>query len=112
MSTYYRIQKGGQAGVDQLLDPENWWSMQMDGQTMVEGGVSAMDSIEELAEYIANSGIEFGDDPYLVEMEAIEADDDDDDANLGVCLVQPQEIITAAPVPDSFHELINTHLDD
>lgn len=109
---YYRIQKGGQAGVDQLLAPENWFSITMDGQSVVEGGVSAMDSEEELAEYLATSGVEFGDDPYLVEMEADVAEGvEDEDAVMGVSLVCPAEIISAVPVPDYFHEMIGACLE-
>ena len=101
--TYYRIHSGDRdhAGI---CDKAQWESRQYGTERFIEDtetgelvediryGVSACESIEDLASYVAQSGIEVSD-PVIVAFEADLADDEDHDADLGAVLTFPRRII-------------------
>ena len=73
----------------------------------VRNGLSACDSREELAAYLAQTGIEFREDWQLVEFEGdINWEEDDLDADKGVSLVFPTKIISTEVIGDGFMDEI------
>lgn len=74
-------------------------------------GVSVCDSVEELATYLAQTGIPFEDSWVLVEVAGPMSDEDDEDAHLGCSLILPTEIISVSPLTDDFFEMINAAYD-
>lgn len=121
---YYRIQNADRDWND-LLKPENWQSSMYGGGAWktdpetgedvedVRNGVSAMESIDQLAEYLAHSGVEF--DPnnsVIVEMGGDVAEDEDHDADKGAVLIEPNKILQVQRTPDSFFDLIDKHMEE
>ena len=107
----YRIQQP-EHSVGLLLDPETQYSRPWNRrEDLIRKGVSACETVEELAEYFAQSGVALAADCYLVAMECEWADDKDIDADLGAILVIPTAIISADLVPDSFFEAVNAAYD-
>lgn len=124
MHSYYRVQSATRTATD-LLDPEtSWTSHHQGGERYITDpatgeeiadtrcGVSACRSVEDLAQYLAQSGIEWDAEMVLVEMEADLADDDDHDAELGAVLVWPTAVLSATPLDDAFYALVASHLED
>lgn len=60
-------------------------------------GKSVCDTPEELADYLATSGVQFTGDWVLVELDGDYSEDDDEDADLGVTLIHPTKIIQVTP---------------
>lgn len=101
--SFYRIHSANRDHAA-ICDPAHWesagmgdgyWKLDPETGEMVEDirhGVSACESIDELAAYLATAGIP-ADDPVLVEFEADYADDDDHDAAQGAVLTLPIRII-------------------
>ena len=106
----YRIQQP-EHPLSLLLDPETQLSTNWCDDTDVRSGVSACQSVEDLAAYFAQVGIALTADCLLVAMECEWADDDDMDEALGAVLVIPTAIISAEQVPDSFFELVSDAYD-
>lgn len=92
-TTYYRLHDENRDH-EAICDEANWESRRYgnDPTEDVRHGVSACESIEELAQYMATHGIECGR-PVLVVYEGDEADEEDHDAADGAVLTWPQRII-------------------
>lgn len=116
-SRYFRIQPADR-DTAALLDPARWNSRNHGGEKYIDGpngeeiedvrhGVSVCESVEELATYIAQSGVPVADQAVIVELEADLADDEDHDAHLGARLVHPTAIIGTTVVGDEFYDLVN-----
>lgn len=107
--TYYRIQAADR-DVTALLDTEQQVSISYVDDT-VRAGVSVCDSVEELATYLAQSGMPWDETYVLVEVEATWSVDTDEDAHLGARLVHPTTIVSVAPLTDDFHDLVGAAFD-
>ncbi|VEI04091.1 Uncharacterised protein [Acidipropionibacterium jensenii] len=120
--TYYRIHAGDRdhAGI---CDKSQWDSREIGGGRWVEDpetgelvedvryGVSACESIEDLAAYVAQTGVG-GDNPVIVEFEAELADDDDHDADLGAVLTWPTRIVGVYDEGDATYDAFDQLLDE
>lgn len=89
-----------------LLNPEHQVSISYCNAEDVRHGVSVCDSIEELATYLAGSGIEWTFESVVVELDGYDADEDDQDAHLGARLIIPTEIVSVTPITDELLDLI------
>lgn len=106
MTTSYRIQSADR-DPNLLLDPAEqisvaWWT------ESVRRGVSVCRSREDLATYIAQSGIPWDATWVLVELEGYASDDQDEDAQ---CpgrpeLIHPTRIVSVTPIADDFEDEI------
>lgn len=104
----YRIQQANHP-TEWLLDPERQFSTAWGVEDDVRVGISACESVEALAGYLAQVGIPFGLDSRIVEMECGWAEEDDVDAELGAILVIPTRIISETLVAD--HDEFDAALD-
>ncbi|GIG27277.1 MULTISPECIES: hypothetical protein [Cellulomonas] len=99
-ASYYRIQEACRP-VAQLLDAEYQTSLSYCTGTE-RSGVSACRSVEDLATYLAISGMPWDPETFvLVEVDADLADVEDEDHDLGARLVIPTKIIAVTPVMDT-----------
>lgn len=106
MSTsYYRIQSADRDATT-LLDPEQQWSMSYRPGGDVRHGVSVCESIEDLADYLAHSGVTFEWDWNLVEVTGPLSDERDEDHDLGARLILPDTIVSVEPMTDRLADLI------
>lgn len=111
-TTYFRIQTADR-DVAELLNPElqvsgNWNNLESYTRT----GVSVCESREDLATYLAQSGIPFGSGEWvIVEVGGHLSDDDPCDAEYGEILIHPTEIVSVSPMDDEFFELIGAAYD-
>lgn len=106
MSTsYYRIQSADR-DVQDLLDPELQISISYVDDTE-RAGVSVCDSLEDLAQYLAASGLPFDTDYVVVEVEGTCSADEDEDAHLGARLVHPTAIVAVEPITARLLDLID-----
>lgn len=87
---------------DMMMDPENQISVNHSNELDVRTGLSACESREELAQYLAQAGIEFRDDWTLVEFEGTYATEEDSDAHLGAVLTHPTRIVATETAGDAF----------
>ena len=111
MSTkYYRIQQP-EHPVELLLDPETQLSTNWCDADDIRHGVSVCDSIESLAEYFAQAGINLSDDCSIVTLTGNWSDEDDADGELGALLIIPTEVLDVTPVSDDFYELVGAAYD-
>lgn len=104
--SYFRIQHPNRADITQ---PENQTSSSwndMGDDDRIRHGISVMDSREELAEYIAQTGIQWDETWELIECAGPTSDDQDEDAHLGARLIHPTTIIAVEPIDESFMEEI------
>lgn len=104
--SFYRVQPATfdpQAMVD---DTEYQFSLNWADDTDVRAGVSVCASREDLATYLAQTGIPFADEWNLVEVDGYSAGEDDCDAHLGALLIIPTCIISTEPVSAGFGEQI------
>lgn len=110
--TYYRIQTADR-DVKDLLDPENQTSGHWSNiESMDRPGVSVCAAREDLAAYLAGAGIPFGAGEWvLVELRGDRSGVADYDAQFGVLLVHPTEIVNVGPLDDEFYALINAAYD-
>lgn len=102
MSTYYRIQTTDRPNI---LDPQyqtssSWNDLGDDDR--IRTGVSVCDSREELAEYLAQTGIQWDGSWELLEVEGHDSGDTDEDARL----IIPTAITSREVVGDGFDEEI------
>ena len=95
-TSYYRIQSAGR-DPQALLDPAQQTSVSYCDDTE-RHGVSVCDSIDELAAYLAQSGLPFDTDYVMVEVEGSWSEDTDEDAHLGARLVIPTAILSVEPI--------------
>ena len=100
--SFYRIQTTDRPNI---LDPEyqtssSWNDLGDDDR--IRHGVSVCDSREELAEYLAQTGIPFDGSWELLEVEGYDSEDEDEDAHLGARLIIPTEIVSRELVGDGF----------
>lgn len=110
-TSYYRIQNADR-DAQALLDPEQQWSYSYNGQDEdTRHGISACDSLESLADYIAASGVEI--DPHhsvIVELAGPLSDDEPVDA--GEYLVLPDTIVTVTDADEAgFFALVDAAYD-
>lgn len=107
--SFYRIQS--YAAADLLDGPQTSLSYSTDTE---RSGKSVCCSIEELAAYVAQTGLDLGWEkrPVLVELDGYWSDEDDEDAHLGAYLVHPTAIISETPLDETdFYALVDRYLD-
>lgn len=100
--SYFRIQDTDRPNI---LDPENQTSYSwndLGDDDRARAGVSVCDSREDLAEYLAQTGIPFDGSWELIECDGYNSEDDDEDAHLGARLIHPTKIISRELVGDGF----------
>lgn len=97
--TYYRVQASDR-DVNLLLDPEHQTSTSYNTDEAVPG-VSVCDTPEELATYLAQTGIPFEPDWVIVAVEADQADHRDEDHHLGARLVYPTAVVAVECIVES-----------
>jgi len=114
MRTYFRIQTADRDVAD-LLVAENQVSYHwnnIDSAEYTRVGVSVCESREDLAAYLAHSGIPYGDgDWVIVELAGEISDDTPYDAEYGEALIHPTEIVSVTPMDDEFFALIDAAYD-
>lgn len=107
----YRIQDRGR-DVAELLDPEQQWSFPASGDDdLVRRGVSVMDSLADLAAYVAVTAL-LASYPVLVEVEGPESDDVPVDADMGEQLLLPTRATVIAEDEEFFalvSDLVDLH---
>lgn len=111
--TFFRIQTASYAPED-LLIADNQHSSSWGGpESYDRDGVSACRSREELAAYLAHSGIPFGIGEWIVvEMEADVIDGADPiDAEFGEVLVTPTAIVSVGQLDDGMLDMIDAEFD-
>lgn len=113
-ATYYRIQTADRDPAD-LLAPENQVSYhwnEIDSPEYTRQGVSVCATLEDLARYLAGSGIPYGAGEWvIVELAGEVSDDTPYDAEYGEILIHPTEIVSVRPMDDEFFELIGKAYD-
>jgi hypothetical protein len=110
-TSYYRIQPA-HYDTAALLDPEMQWSYSWCDQDDVRRGISVCDSVEELAAYLAQTGIEWDPTWVLVELAGRWSEDTDQDAHLGARLIIPTEVVSVRPIDDAFLDMVFSHVED
>ena len=114
--TYYRIQTADR-DVTAVLGTDNisgHWNGS-DNADYHRRGVSVCASREDLAAYLAQSGIPYGVGEWvIVSLDGDLSDDTPYDAEYGELLIHPTEIVSVSPMDsdDEFHELIAAAYDD
>lgn len=109
--TWYRVQTADR-DASALLDPANWVSRNWGDETVEQEGVSVCGSREELATYLAGSGLPLGDGRWvLVELTGRRLYTQAHDAHLGEVLVEPDAIVSVAEIDDEMWDLIGTAYD-
>ncbi|WP_300680735.1 hypothetical protein [Nocardioides sp.] len=108
-TSYYRIQHEDR-DVQELLDPEFQVSFNYNGRDEdMRAGISVCASLDDLARYIANSGVEI--DPHhsvIVELTGPYSDDEPCDADQGELLIMPTAIIKVTDATEAgFYDLID-----
>lgn len=104
-STYYRIQDADRDVAD-LLDPEQQYSISYVDDTE-RHGISVCDSLEDLADYLAHSGVPFDTTSVVVAVSGPLSEDEDEDADQGALLVIPERIVSVEPMTDRLADLID-----
>lgn len=105
--TYYRVQTADRDPAD-LLDPEYQVSSHWNNiESYDRVGVSVCESLEDLAYYLAQSGIPYGNGQWvIVELDGYLSDDDPYDAEDGEILIHPTVIVSVEDMDDEFFDLI------
>jgi hypothetical protein len=103
--TYFRIQAADR-DVTELLDPEHV-SYSWDNEEVFDLGTSTCATLEDLAAYIAQTGIPFGLGEWVVVEVAGENVRRGRDGHMGEWLVQVTEIVSIRPLDDAFYALID-----
>ena len=106
MATYFRIQTADRPNI---LDADNQTSTSWNDcgdDDRIRHGVSVCDDREELAEYLAQTGIPFDGSWELLEVEGHASGDQDEDAHLGARLIIPTAIVSRELLSDGFGEEI------
>lgn len=114
MTSYFRIQTADRDPA-LLLDPANQVSSHwnnIDSAEYTRAGVSVCESREDLAAYLAHSGIPYGDGEWvIVELTGEPSTDTPYDAEHGEALIHPTAIVSVTPMDDAFFDLIAAALD-
>lgn len=112
MTSYFRIQTADR-NVDDLLDPANHTSHHWGNyEDMDRPGVSVCATRDDLARYLAGSGIPFGLGEWvIVELAGEHTDVRGCDAETGELLIRPTAIVAVTPADDEFYELVGEHFD-
>lgn len=102
MTTGYRIQSAAHDVAD-LLDPTKQFSLNYNGQDEdTRRGISVCDTLDDLAAYIAQSGIVIDTDAsVIVHIEGTPSTDTPCDAHLGERLIHPTRIISVTDADDT-----------
>lgn len=96
--------------IEDMMQVENQISINHDDEDDIRRGLSACESREELASYLAQSGIEFRDDWTLVEFEGTYAEEDDVDADRGAVLAYAERVIATEVIGEVFvYEILDAH---
>lgn len=98
--------------IEDMMCEENQISINHCNEDDVRQGLSACQSREELATYLAQAGIEFRPDWVLVEFEGFYADEKDSDADLGAVLAFPTKIVSVEVIEDRFIDEIYAAYDE
>lgn len=106
--SFYRIQNYPAA--DLLVGEQTSLSYSTDTE---RSGKSVCTSVDDLAAYVARTGMDLGwNGALLVELDGTYSDEDDEDAHLGAYLVHPTRIISAVALDETdFFDRVNTYLD-
>lgn len=112
-ASYFRIQTADR-NVGDLLDPaqqiSRHWS---EDEVRDQPGVSVCASLEDLARYLATSGIPFGSGEWvIVELLGERTEARGCDAADGELLVLPYEIVSVVPMGDEFYEMVGAAFDE
>ncbi|NMM91342.1 hypothetical protein B2J88_44775 [Rhodococcus sp. SRB_17] len=107
--SFFRVQSAG-ADPAALLSPDMQVSESYCSGT-VRAGISVCDSLEELAAYLAGSGVPFDATSIVVELDGPDSDDTDEDSHLGARLIMPTSIVSVTPITDSLLDLIDSAYD-
>lgn len=107
---FYRVQTA-ERDVADLLTLEGQTSTSYNNDEDVRIGVSVCDSLEDLAAYLAQTGIPFDETWVVVELDGYFADDEDEDAHLGARLVLPHTILSVTPTTEQLLGLIDVACD-
>lgn len=97
--TYYRVQDSDR-DVNLLLDPDHQVSVSYNTDEPTPG-VSVCDSPEELATYLAQTGIPFDPSWVVVAVEGDQAEHRDEDHALGARLIYPDRIVAVECIVES-----------
>lgn len=109
-TTYYRIQEAHRDPAD-LLDAatrngDTGWS----GHD--QGGLSVCESLEDLAGYLAQSALPYGDgDWVIVELTGNRLWIEASDAAIGEVLIDPTAVVSVVPMGDDFFDMIGAAYD-
>lgn len=110
-TTWFRVQAADRDATE-LLNPENWISRSWSDEELVQDGVSVCGSREDLAAYLAGSGIPLGADHWvLVELTGRRLYTQAHDAHLGEVLVEPDAIVAVTEIDDAMWDLIGAACD-
>lgn len=103
--SYYRIQTADRDPQDLITTPV---TCSWDNTHTAQDGVSACGSVEELAEYLATTGIPFGEGEWvLVELDG----DRNGQGHDGEDLIIPTEILSVQPLTDDFYDMVGAAFD-
>lgn len=115
MGVYFRIQTADR-DTSELLEPAEQHSRAWQKEELVQDGVSACESREELAYYLATkgAGIPYGTgDWVVVELDGQRLMADGHDADCGEVLIRPTHIRSVVPMDDAgMFDLIGDVLDE
>lgn len=111
-ASYFRVQPGDRDILDGSQTSRAWHRDETEAQSTDRAGVSACESLESLASYLATTGagIPYGM-PGWVLVEFTGELSDDRPLDPGEYLVHPEAIISEQPIPDSFFEMIGAAWD-
>ena len=101
---FYRIQDSSRNVAD-LLNP----ALQVSRSYCTDrerAGVSVCWSLDDLAGYLAQTGLPFDESWTLVTLDGERSADTDEDADLGALLVHPAEIISTEPITARLWDMI------
>lgn len=106
---FYRIQQAT-SPVERILDPKFHFSISYCDDT-ARHGVSACESLEDLAEYFAQTGVPVDAECLLVTFDGDYSDEDDEDAHLGAVLTIPETIIATELADVRFLDMVSDAYD-
>jgi hypothetical protein len=113
--TYFRVQPGDRDILDGPQTSRAWHRDETEAQPTDRAGVSACNSLAELAGYLATrgDGIPYGGPGWvLVEFAGELSDDQPLDFEDGEVLVHPTAIVSVESIPDAFFEMIGAAWDE
>lgn len=109
--TWFRIQEAHRNPAD-LLDPEQQQSHAW-GCDDVRDGISVCETRDDLARYLAGTGIPIGAGEWVVvELAGDRLPVQGLDAALGEVLIRPTAIVAVTPADDDFYALVGTYWEE